>query len=113
MRRSQPKRDWSDSLAKLEAEGVCRVCGSGRELEQAHVAGRRYDKPRPGRSTLWVNPDSVVPLCRRDHQAFDHGTLDLLPYLTTAEQARAVLDLGSIETARIKLSPSDYRQVAA
>lgn len=111
MRRSQPKRDWS--RIQTDKDTPCRVCGSIGRTERAHIAGRVYDR----RNSWVVDPDAIVPLCGPTpggcHGAYDRGDLDLLPYLTTAEQARAVLDLGSIETARIKLSPSDYRQEAA
>lgn len=113
MKRSQPKRDWS--RIQTDRDTPCRVCGSVGRTERAHIAGRVYD--RKVGATRVVDPDSIVPLCGPTpggcHGAFDRGDLDLLPHLTTAEQARAVADLGSIETARIKLSPSDYRQVAA
>ena len=110
MRRSQPRRVWSDSLAKCEAEGKCRVCGIERGLQQAHTVGRKHDKPKPGRKTLWVNPDGIVPLCERDHTAFDHHEIDLLPYLTVAEQVYAVEALCGIENARIRLAPRDYHR---
>lgn len=113
MKRSQPKRDWTEARAKVDTEGACRICGTGQNLEAAHLAGRRFDRPRQGRSILYVDPVSVIPLCRRDHQLFDAHQLDVLGVVTTEEQARAVMDLGSIETARIRLAPSEYRQVAA
>lgn len=96
----QPKRVWDDALAKVHAEGCCRVCGSTRDLEAAHVIGRDRDAeitgPRGGRK-LYVHPDSIVPLCgafseSACHMAYDQGKLDLLPYLKPHEQTRAVED---------------------
>ena len=114
MRRSQPKRDWSDAVQKRDAEGRCRVCHIERGLEMAHITGRRNDQPKPGTKTLYVHPDSIVPLCSVDHRAYDARELDLLPYLTTEEQARAVLDAGSLTLAFRRTAPTSYRvEVAA
>ena len=38
--------------------------------------------------------DCVCPLPRRLHQAYDEGKLDILPYLTLAEQAHAASHIG-------------------
>lgn len=108
MKRSQPKRDWSDGRQKVEDEGQCRVCGINRGLQAAHTLGRKHDLPkRPGQKTLWVNPDGIVPLCQICHTAYDHHELDLLPYLTGSEELYAVANAG-LEQARIRLAPSDY-----
>jgi len=111
LKRGAPKRDWSDAEAKRT---FCRVCGIANP-ELAHVIGRARDKPkRPHMKTLWVNPDAVVPLCgpfpEGCHGAYDRHELDLLPYLTRQEQARAVLDAGGLELARRRLAPSLYRE---
>lgn len=111
MRRSEPKRDWSLALAKVEEEDGCRICGARVEfLECAHILGRKFDRPiSEGSKTLLVLPDRIVPLCNQladgHHQSYDAHELDLLPYLTTAEQAQAVLDAGSIITALKRISP--------
>ena len=110
MKRSQPRRDWTDSLAKCEEEGKCRVCGIERGLQQAHTVGRKHDKPKPGRKTLWVNPDAVIPLCVHCHQEQEAGDISILQVLTYEEQLYAVKCLGSIEAARRKLDPLDYRR---
>lgn len=112
-----PRRDWKDARAKVEAEGVCRNCGSP-NVETAHVTGRAYDKPKtPGSKTLYVHPDSVIALCGRFgndcHGAFDRHELDVLSLLDSPEQLKAVEDLGSIESARIRLCPSAYHSEAA
>lgn len=113
-----PRRDWSDARQKIEKEAVCRRClrpeGSGRKLEAAHIIGRRHDEPRVEGSTakvLYVHPDSVIPLCRDCHTAYDAHRIGILPFLTREEQARAVLDAGSIESARRRLDPQDYNPV--
>jgi hypothetical protein len=108
-----PKRDWRS--VRTEASDPCRVCGREGQTERAHISGRRYDRPRPGTKTLWVNPLDIVPLCGPAadsgscHGRFDSGDLDLMPYLTTAEQMRAVECFGNIEQARMRLAPLAYR----
>lgn len=115
---SQPKRIWDDARAKVEEEGRCRICGRAQDLEAAHIMGRKYDRPAsPGSKTLYVNPESIVPLCgswngsaqASCHHRVDAHELDLLGYLTQPEQVQAVMDCGSIETARRRLAPSEYR----
>lgn len=80
-RSGEPKRDWSDALAKVDHEHCCRICkksrAPGRPLEVAHVLGRE---------------------------------LNVLPYLTLEEQLQAVRDAGGIEAARIRLEPVSHRQ---
>lgn len=107
MRRSQPKRDWTDARAKVEAEGRCRLCGITRGLQAAHTIGRVHDAKRG--ATRWVDPDGIVPLCEVDHQAYDRHEVDLLGYLTAAEEVFAVRTVG-LEQARRRLAPSDYRR---
>ena len=98
----RPRRDWTEARGKVETEARCRVCKrTDRGLEAAHVMGRKYD-PRDGR----VEPDDVVPLCRDCHVEFDLRRLDLLPYLTIAEQARAVSHVGIARALR-RISQSD------
>ena len=116
------RRDWSDARQKVEDEGRCRRClqppSYDRKLEAAHVIGRRHDRPRVEGSTtkvLYVHPDSVVPLCATPqgdgcHQLYDAHRISLLPFLTLAEQVRAVQDAGSIESARRRLDPLDYTE---
>jgi hypothetical protein len=102
MRRSQPKRDWTDARAKVEREGVCRVCGSEYELQAAHVIGRHCDELKIGADVLYVHPDSIVPLCWSCHAHYDRAgspVLDLLPYLLPHEEERAVHDAGGIVAA--------------
>lgn len=110
-KRSERPRDWTLAIAKKEEEGdVCRVCGAP-GTECAHILGRKFDQPvSPGARTLLVLPDRIVPLCgefaNRCHQRYDAKELDLLPYLTAAEQAQAVLDAGSMGLALTRISPT-------
>lgn len=106
MSRSQPRRNWADARRKVEAEGLCRVCGTPFNLEAAHVWGREADEPTlDSGSVLWVKPDRIVPLCRGDlgtfgcHESYDRHELDLLPHLSPAEQSQLVKDAGGIVTA--------------
>lgn len=101
------QRVWTDEANDKRLEG-CRVCGSW-EVELAHVTGRVYDRPRtPGAKTVYVEPESVVPLCPGHHLAYDAHSLDLIAFLHLPEEIRAVEDLGSIESARRRLCPSAY-----
>jgi hypothetical protein len=108
------RREWHDARAKVEREGRCRVCGSTRDLEAAHIIARRCDAemtgPRGGRY-LYVHPDTIVPLCgafseRACHMMYDRRSLDLLPYLHLHEQIRAVEDAGGIMSALKRLGGS-------
>ena len=85
---------------KVEREGQCRVCGAPAEVcDAAHVWNRSQGGPG------WDDPDAIVPLCSRIkggagcHDAYDAYQLDLLPYLTTAEQVALVRYAGSIQRA--------------
>jgi hypothetical protein len=126
MKRSEPKRDWTDARRKVEEEGCCRICKrTDRPLEAAHVLGREHDEPKvvarnlfDGESvttskTLYVHPDRIVPLCgpfpSGCHGDIDMRRINVLPYLTLEEQLQAVKDAGSIEAARIRLEPVTHR----
>lgn len=119
LKRTQPKRDWSDARRKVEDEMVCRVCGGNQDVQAAHVIGRECDEPSVSvfdkqNTILYVAPDSIVPLCGqfsplKCHVEYDAHALDLLEFLTPAEQVQAVRDAGGIESARRRTSPSSYR----
>jgi hypothetical protein len=108
------RRDWAAARAKCDDEGRCRISDECKgHIEAAHVIGREHDRRvhLPGRREAWwfeVDADSIVPMCRDHHQAYDDHELDLLPYLTPDEQVRAVADAGGIELARIRTCPSAY-----
>jgi len=108
-----PARDWSEVNEKMAREGHrCRVgadnVGDGScagPVQRAHVLGREYDEPHPTRAgMLLVRAVDVVPLCRHHHQLYDARRLDLLPYLTPAEQARAVLLAEGIISALVRIT---------
>ena len=88
------RRDWKDARAKCDAEGGCRVCDRY-GVEAAHTIGRTYD-PAGGK----VRALDIVPLCPQHHREYDARTLDLLPYLTLAEQAAAVEHVGIVRALR-------------
>jgi hypothetical protein len=86
--------------AKVETEGQCRVCGAGVDVcDTAHL----WNRSQGGGG--FDDPDLVVPLCSRVkggygcHDLYDAYQLDLLPHLTTVEQAALVLACGSIKRA--------------
>ena len=134
-----PPREWADARLKVEAEGCCRKCDRvlpPDRLEFDHVIGRQYDDPMTcgtckgsrrrlagagpctvckgsGLSrTLYVDPDSGIPLCNSCHRAKHRGEFDLLPLLTLAEQLYCVRKLEGLEKARVVLAPSAYREAA-
>jgi hypothetical protein len=110
LKRKTPRRDWSDAEKK---RGPCRVCGF-QASELAHTIGRAKQDKRIKRKqgdvwvesdVLWINPSSVVPLCTVHHREYDARQLDLLPYLSIAEEVNAVETVG-IESAYRRLVPS-------
>jgi 5-methylcytosine-specific restriction endonuclease McrA len=88
----------------VDTEGACRVCRSWRGIEAAHIIPRSLGGEQ--------KPDSIVPLCRQCHQAYDEFDLDILPHLTKDEQAEAVRVLG-ITRALARLCPSHNQKRAA
>jgi hypothetical protein len=107
-------RIWSEEANEKREQGYCLICGSTDHLELAHITGRIYDRPRtPGSKTVYVEPESVVLICgpfpEGCHGAYDRHELDILSHLYLPEQIRAVEDLGSIESARRRLCPSDFQ----
>jgi hypothetical protein len=94
---ARARRDWTEPRKKVEFEGACRVCGrEGITLDPAHIIPRSRVGPGEGE-----HYDNIVPLCReRCHRAFDEGGLDLLPYLTLSEQAKAARLVGIAEAYR-------------
>ena len=125
MKRSQPKRDWVWAIVKKQEEGCCRVCGEEWGVECAHIVGRDRDAVEPLRAEGWtsyvVHPDRIVPLCKSCHDRFDgraQPPLDLLGKLTLQEELQAVADSAGpnepgLESARVRLAPSEYRRRAA
>ena len=97
------RRDWTAALEKVHSEPGCRVCRRW-PVEAAHVVGRKYDTLGDD-GIVRVAPDSVVPLCREHHSAYDSRLLDLLPYLTYPEQGDAARRIG-LDRAFTRTCPS-------
>lgn len=97
------KRDWTEANAKRDREG-CRLADTNAhgdcagKVQSAHILGRRFDREHPDGRELprVVEPDEVVGLCGVHHTAYDERRLDLLPFLTLAEQAAAVRLVGIV-----------------
>lgn len=106
--KSSTRRDWRDAIRKVHAEGRCRVCGSPDALEAAHTISRRlqdYEVEGPkGGVSIYVKPESIIPLCKTHHMAYDARRLDLLPYTFLPEQVWAVETAGGIAAANKRLS---------
>ena len=93
------RRDWHAPIEKVQQESRCRVCGrTGLKLDACHVIPRSRVKPGPGEDAR-----NIVPMCRQHHTDYDHGRLDLLPYLSREEQAYAV-ELVGLEEARRRIT---------
>lgn len=70
----------------------CRICKRS-PCDPAHVIARAQGG--------CDQPECVVPLCRECHRTYDQGTgFDLLPFLTSGEQAHAVLHAGIVGAYR-------------
>ena len=92
-------RNWAEARRKVTDAGRCRVCRTGQPpIDAAHVIPRSL-APNGGE-----HADAIVELCRKCHVDFDSHRLDLLPYLSLAEQLSAVAVSGGIEAARRQIS---------
>ena len=80
-----------EQRAKVNRLG-CRVHGEACGAEAAHIIDRSLGG--------CDHPDCAIPLCRLVHRAYDEGRIDLLPWLTHAEQAHAVEHLGLLRALR-------------
>lgn len=87
----------------LASSPQCRTCGTTTGLQVHHVVPRR--RTQKGAEAQ----DNLVVLCVTCHRAVHDKDIDLQSYLTTEEQAHAVLLTGSLELARQLLCPSAYR----
>lgn len=96
------RRDWRDAMEKIWSESGCRACGSVQNIEAAHTIGREHDPKVEG--GYYVQPDSVIPLCRTCHMAYDARKLDILASLTIDEQINAVDAAGGIYRAYHRLA---------
>jgi len=92
-------RNWADARRKVTDAGRCRVCRTGQPpIDAAHVIPRSL-APNGGE-----HADAVVEMCRKCHVDYDCHQLDLLPYLSLAEQLSAVTVAGGIEAARRQIT---------
>lgn len=111
---------WEAARTKVDQEGRCRVCKRTAArvwaLEAAHTIGQKYQDTEIrhfdlSRDEWWVNPDSVIPLCKDTdggcHGKYDAHKLDILPYITNDEQADAVAAVG-IDRALRRLTSGLY-----
>lgn len=128
MAKGQLRRYWDDVNEKFEEEAPkgCRLCGSENWLERAHTVNRedqdipvdelqleypeRYDYIG-SRYDLYVNPDSIIVLCKKHHMQFDANAIGVMDYLTLAEQVNAVLAAGGIILAVKKLDKPYYNAI--
>ncbi len=118
MKRTQPRRDFSEALDKKDSEGCCRVCrrpdgllvdGMKLRLECAHLAGRKYDPvevgPRGGEIQV-VPHEATIPLCNECHGLFDQRRIDVVPFTTWPEQAYVVSCVGIARAYKRLSGPS-------
>lgn len=127
---TQPRRDWTLARAKVDGEGVCRVCRTSHRVEAAHITGRTHDREDgleylalTAGGKLLINPDRIVPLCgpatdlNTCHGKYDAHRLDLLPHLHLEEVLQAVADSASgrsngFETARQRMVGNEMASAA-
>lgn len=94
------RRAVSEASAAQRAkcrEQACVVCRRPAPSDPAHLIDRAL------LAAGQDDPLAVIPLCREHHDAFDHGRLDLLPYLEPHrrdELAYAVQRYGLLATLR-------------
>jgi hypothetical protein len=94
MKRTPVKRGkgfrCSPAQREKAADNACIVCGQW-GCDPAHLIPRSLAPDPEG------DPLRVVPLCRRDHEAYDLGAVDLSPFLEPRyrdEAAEAVRQVG-------------------
>lgn len=96
------RRNWSEAYEKCEDEGVCRVSGCNLSPTPAHLWHRGMGGG--------MDAEGIIPLCLSHHTSFDGHALDVLELCTLEEQLYTVRAAGSIERARRRLAPSEYRK---
>lgn len=57
-----------------------------------------------------MDADGIIPLCLDHHTRFDRHEFDVLELCSLEEQLYCVREAGSIERARQRLAPSEYRK---
>lgn len=83
----------------------CCVCGSRANLHRHHIIPRSV--------TQNDDPENLAVLCATDHRRIHNKEIDLGPYLSSSQQAKAVLLMGTIPRATPFLYPSENPKVAA
>jgi cytochrome c553 len=100
-------RDWSAAWEKVEREGRCRACKSGRSADPHHVISRS----RSASKQELDRPENIIPLCRDCHRKLHRAELDILPHLTMPEQAYAVFICGGLIEALQALTHQRWEPV--
>jgi HNH endonuclease len=99
------KRDWKAFRQKVEAEGRCRLCGTGGRLEAAHLIPRSRI---PIYSGAGEDPRNCLPLCPPCHRSYDvadhrTGHRQELIHVTTPEEQSYIVSLVGIHEAYWRL----------
>lgn len=95
-------RNWAQALVKCEEEGRCRANGCPFPPTPAHLWHRGMGGD--------MDADGIIPLCLDHHARFDRHEFDILELCSLEEQLYTVRVAGSIERARQRLAPSEYRK---
>lgn len=109
-------RRWPEETEALREDGCAfDLNGWGLDcegrIELAHITKRRFDRPRNDGATVYVEPESILPLCTYHHAHYDTGQIDVLSLLSTQQQLRAIEDYGSITKALERIAPSISRRI--
>ena len=109
-------RKWLEETEALREDGCAfdlNGWGEGCDgrIELAHITKRRFDRPRYDGKTVYVEPESILPLCTYHHANYDTGQIDILSLLSTRQQVRAVEDYGSITKALERIAPSLSKRI--
>ena len=113
------RRGWPEETEALRENGcVFSDMDCEGRTELAHITKRRFDRPRTDyRSaptpSVWVEPESILPMCSHHHRLYDAGHLDVIAHLSTRQQVRAIEDYGSITKALERIAPSISRRINA
>ncbi|NBT36055.1 MAG: HNH endonuclease [Betaproteobacteria bacterium] len=99
------KRDWKAFRAKVDAEGRCRLCGTGGRLEAAHLIPRSRI---PIHSGCGEDPRNAIPLCPPCHRSYDiadhrTGHRQGVIHVTTKQEQAYCVELVGIEEAYARL----------
>ncbi len=90
------KRDYGPARAKVDAEGMCRMCGAYDGVQAAHIVPRSRLVGGEGAE----DPRNIIPLCFRCHGQQHAGDLELLPLMTHEEQGYVASLVGITEALK-------------